>query len=181
MSTMSITQSENLIWLAPSSCRCRNWMVCGCILRVCLWVLGGTVIVAPRVTRALGLPTRISRNSAIWGTQRSVRVCPANAIATQSASRSPETTVRGSAYGLCARLGTALQPTARWNMMSTGKCGFRRTPTRASRKCWSVTFSLTYSEDFLPPPPTPYRAQAHDPQRRKSHAPAGPGLAIRDG
>ena len=116
-----------------------------------------------------------------WDTPRSVRVCRSNAIAMRYASRLPATKVPGCSCGLCARPAIVPQTTARWNTTWSGSSGFHRTPTRVSRRWWSVTFRPTCSVEFNPPRRLRTERKFMTKQRRSRIAPARPRFAVRDG
>jgi hypothetical protein len=141
-------------WLAPFSCRCRNWMVHGCILRACHWALDGTAIVPPLAMKGPCLPTRSCTNSATSGMPRSVHACRPSENAMQYVFRLPATTAPGCSCGLYARLAIARQPMAPWNTTSSGVSGPRRMPTCASRRWRNVTFRPICSGGFNPSRPS---------------------------
>ena len=163
MDTMSITQPGEFTLACPFFMPVQRLDGgCGCILRACLWELGGMATVPPRATRAPSRPTRSCTNSAIWDMPRNVRACRSSAIAMPSASRLPAIKDHGCSCGLCARPAIALQSTARWNTTSSATSGSHRILTRASRRWWSVTFRPTCSVEFNPP------RQTHRSERKTS-------------
>jgi hypothetical protein len=148
--TMTITNQENQIWRVPFFCRCRSWMVTGCILRACLWAAGGMGSALRRAMKAISHRTTTFVSSAIWGMPRNVHACRPSAISTPSGSRWLAITVHGCCFGLSARPDIARQSTAHWSTTSTEVSGCLRTQIRASRKCWSVTSKPIYSVESSP-------------------------------
>ncbi len=151
MDTMSLTPQENRNWPAPFSCRYKSWMVAGSILHACRSEADGMATVPLRAMRVLSRLTLSCTNSATWDTPRNVRACPSTANSMRSESRLRAIRDHDCRSGLYAKAGIAPPATARWNMTSTTISGPPRTPTRAFRECWNVTYKSICSVEFSPP------------------------------